>query len=456
LQLQVSAQTYDQKISDKDEVSVLSKVVGKTSKSNKLGAFAKVLDGSRVKAPQNGAVIAGAEFVDNDVQQLAWQKKTSKTAQNQKIPFVTEQMPTERKKKNFSHHQQEMRGIEALFVHKVKENSSGKSGKTATSPSGVEQVKKEVFVNTPVDGSKAVSEQVQETILSVTSARNAKNVVASPLEMNVAESPTKTDRQKKEISPIAGEIPHGETVEQTTRLKEIAVNQQMEKTEGESKVSKTKRKDRFSVEVHDARSVDTATAQEKPLQVNAVHPDADTAELSIDLSHGRAQDSPEVGSPDKVYTSRNFTDMLSHVLGDTLSNDIVRQAAIILRDGGQGTIRLSLKPETLGSVKIRLELAENKITGNIIVDSEEAYRAFEKEVHTLEQAFKDSGFESANLNATFASGDDSNGRQWDDSERQYFSERLIAERYDALTIETMPSLGSGYEPEQRDPVNIFA
>jgi hypothetical protein len=42
-------------------------------------------------------------------------------------------------------------------------------------------------------------------------------------------------------------------------------------------------------------------------------------------------------------------------------------------------------------------MAENKISGHIFVESEEALRAFEQEIHTLEQAFRDSGFEGATL-----------------------------------------------------------
>jgi len=96
----------------------------------------------------------------------------------------------------------------------------------------------------------------------------------------------------------------------------------------------------------------------------------------------------------------------------------------VLRDGGEGTIKLSLRPESLGKVKIQLEMSENKILGQIIVESEEALRAFEQEIHTLEQSFKDSGFE-ASLSAALDYKND--GQRWKENEaRPFFSGRFAA------------------------------
>jgi flagellar hook-length control protein FliK len=128
-----------------------------------------------------------------------------------------------------------------------------------------------------------------------------------------------------------------------------------------------------------------------------------------------------------------FQDMLSRELHENLNGDIVRHASIMLRDGGEGTIRLSLKPETLGTVKIRLEMAENKITGHIIVESDEAFRAFEQEIRGLEQAFRDSGFEGATLDMALAGdgGQGHPGQQGREEASPFFSERLAASTYDA-------------------------
>jgi flagellar hook-length control protein FliK len=128
-----------------------------------------------------------------------------------------------------------------------------------------------------------------------------------------------------------------------------------------------------------------------------------------------------------------FEDILARELHQNLNGDIVRQASIMVRDGGEGTIKLSLKPESLGMVKIRLEMAENKITGHIIVESNEALRAFEKEIRSLEQAFRDSGFAGASLDMTLAGdgGQNSGQGRWN-SEAPLFPARAVSSSYDAM------------------------
>jgi flagellar hook-length control protein FliK len=132
-----------------------------------------------------------------------------------------------------------------------------------------------------------------------------------------------------------------------------------------------------------------------------------------------------------------FEDLLARELHQNFNNDIVRHASMALRDNGEGTIRLALKPETLGNVKIRLEMAENKITGHILVESEEALRAIEREIHSLEQAFKDSGFEAASLEMSLAA--DGRGAEQFRQEMeasQFLSDTLTASRYDAAIERT--------------------
>jgi hypothetical protein len=159
-------------------------------------------------------------------------------------------------------------------------------------------------------------------------------------------------------------------------------------------------------------------------------------DLSVELKNeNRGSERASTGGEKTL--SQAFEDILARELHQNLNGDIVRHASVILRDGGEGLIRLSLKPDSLGNVKIRLEMAENKITGHIVVESDEALRAFEREIGSLEQAFKDSGFESADLNMSLASGDSGADQRREAGEHPFFSERFVAEqaasRYDALT-----------------------
>ncbi|MDR1287960.1 MAG: flagellar hook-length control protein FliK [Treponema sp.] len=136
------------------------------------------------------------------------------------------------------------------------------------------------------------------------------------------------------------------------------------------------------------------------------------AEMIVEL-HGQKAPPGDWKSPPAGNTGA-FEHFLARELQQGLSDGIVREARLVLHGGGEGTIRLSLKPESLGNVKIRLEMAENKITGHVVVESEEALRAFERETHSLEQAFLDSGFDGAELDFSLAQGGEGgNGRRED-------------------------------------------
>ncbi|MDR2159779.1 MAG: flagellar hook-length control protein FliK [Treponema sp.] len=131
------------------------------------------------------------------------------------------------------------------------------------------------------------------------------------------------------------------------------------------------------------------------------------------------------GSP----STQSFESLLARELNQSLSGDIVRHAQAVLRDGNEGTIKLTLRPETLGNVKIRLEMAENKISGHIIVESEEALKAFEREISSLEQAFRNAGFEAADLEMSLNQGGESERRREREDAGSLLSAGLIASRY---------------------------
>jgi hypothetical protein len=191
--------------------------------------------------------------------------------------------------------------------------------------------------------------------------------------------------------------------------------------------SRNRRKDRITVE--DQRTpVSPETSPDLRVQEPSLGAER---ELTVELRPaGERTFAGEGRGAETAVETRpgGFADLLAEQLAGDLSSDIVKQAAIVLRDGGEGTIRLSLKPETLGKVKIHLEMAENKISGHIFVESEEALRAFEKEVHTLEQAFRDSGFADASLDLS------GNGNGWKGEETgPFFSERFAASSYDSAS-----------------------
>lgn len=198
-----------------------------------------------------------------------------------------------------------------------------------------------------------------------------------------------------------------------------------------------KRKDRLELEVHDLRTrgaEQLAKGLEAPLQepVGAIN----ETELVVELNSGNGERRAG-GSTDEIGKSSSFQDALARELRNGANADIVRHASLVLKDGGEGLIRLNLKPESLGTVKIRLEMADNKIAGIIVVESEDALRAFEKEIRSLEQAFVDGGFDGASLELSVAAdgAGDRKNREDGGGPKPFYSERLAAADYNAAAAD---------------------
>ena len=156
-------------------------------------------------------------------------------------------------------------------------------------------------------------------------------------------------------------------------------------------------------------------------------------EIIVDLK-SQARGQAEVSYNRENRAQLSFRETLARELHENLNGDIVRHASVILKNGGEGLIRLSLRPEHLGNVKIRLEMSENKVVGRITVESGEALRAFEQELRSLEQDFRDSGFDGATLEMSVSSdGGRGGGYRENGEEAPFFSERLAAHSYDAAS-----------------------
>jgi len=84
--------------------------------------------------------------------------------------------------------------------------------------------------------------------------------------------------------------------------------------------------------------------------------------------------------------------------------EVVQRTQIILREGGEGEIRLVLKPESLGSVRVRLQIGDSHLEGRIIVENNSVKELFESGLDQLKTALKGEGFQTANLEVTVGQG----------------------------------------------------
>jgi len=200
---------------------------------------------------------------------------------------------------------------------------------------------------------------------------------------------------------------------------------------------RSRRRDRVTFEVRDMRTGEanslngTQTRSYTITETGAgrVNGETPAREITLELRLPEQQNSSTAQTTWEAKAGGTaIENMLARELHQNFNGDIVRHASMALRDGGEGTIKIALKPESLGNVKIRLEMTENKITGHIVVESEEALNAFRKEIASLEQAFRDSGFTNADLNLSLtADGRNAQGRE---QEQNSFTPQMIASRYD--------------------------
>ncbi len=110
-------------------------------------------------------------------------------------------------------------------------------------------------------------------------------------------------------------------------------------------------------------------------------------------------------------SNQTFQSMLSQEIRENAS-DFLQAGKIVLKDNNAGEIRLQLRPENLGAVKIKLELAEGKkVMGTVTVATKEAYAAFEENLESLAKEFEENGFDTAEFNLNWQ-GDSSNGQEF--------------------------------------------
>lgn len=167
------------------------------------------------------------------------------------------------------------------------------------------------------------------------------------------------------------------------------------------------------VHVVDARKKrDAAPAEDQSAAVKVQKigtPDRDASQAPIIARDGGAPDATihETRRQSPPPTAP-FTGGLER-FREMAGSELTRAAGIILRDGG-GEIKLTLKPESLGSVRIRMNLVDNAIEGRIIVDNTAVKHVFEGSLDSLMRALTAEGFQTASLSVSVGGQGADNGR----------------------------------------------
>ncbi len=240
----------------------------------------------------------------------------------------------------------------------------------------------------------------------------------------------------------AGSLKDGKT----TAVKELNKGTKDKKEHGVKKVSLSASKETsHGLKVIDLRSKKRITEKDTLKKIKGNHHKNRDADVPVkNIKHDQDQGSlvklvtthqtDKAQTPDapRYSAPAEAKAVLLKELQDKMNDRIVKESGIILKDNNSGEIKLILKPESLGKVRIRLHLQDNQLTGKIFVNNPQAQDVFEKNMQTLARAFSDSGF-------TMSSMDVSVGGKGKDPEQK--EERKISNRILGTIENSIPVMG---------------
>lgn len=179
-----------------------------------------------------------------------------------------------------------------------------------------------------------------------------------------------------------------------------------------------------------AASNDKKLSAKSGLKTEIRYDGKNAAEMTMNLADGIQQNLTSSNAQTASASSSTFQAMLSNQLQNNAA-DFVKAGNIVLKDNDTGQIKLILNPESLGNVKIDLEISDKTLTGRITVASREAFNAFKESSESLRQAFINSGFENAGFELAMAGngsfGGNLNGREQNDAGKAFAAGKAYAE-----------------------------
>lgn len=164
------------------------------------------------------------------------------------------------------------------------------------------------------------------------------------------------------------------------------------------------------IAVHDLRSENSAQkpdeksgkSMKSSTEISEIYRnEKNNPQVTMDFAANAQQNIGSLNNQVASSAGSNFQAMLANQIQEN-AGEIVKAGNIVLKDNDVGSIKLILHPESLGNVKIDLQVNEKNISGKIIVATQEAFNAFKETAENLKQAFVQSGFESAGLELSLA------------------------------------------------------
>lgn len=129
------------------------------------------------------------------------------------------------------------------------------------------------------------------------------------------------------------------------------------------------------------------------------------APLNLAYSEAGLQEEKELPITFKPFTMEAQRDnpapalsrQIFKAFGERVIPGLVQKTAIIVKEGGDGEIRLVLKPESLGNVRIRVNIVNNTVEARIVVENNNVKALFEGSLDHLKSSLREEGFQAAGL-----------------------------------------------------------
>ncbi|MFA6856396.1 MAG: flagellar hook-length control protein FliK [Treponema sp.] len=193
--------------------------------------------------------------------------------------------------------------------------------------------------------------------------------------------------------------------------------------------------------------------------VTTVRKDSDgNAQMTMTLPDQVQQNILSTSDQSASASGSNFQAMLTNQIQQN-AEDFVKAGSIVLKDNNVGTIKLVLHPESLGDVKINLQLSDKVVSGQITVASQEAFNAFRESADSLKQAFIQNGFDATGFTVAYSGANTggssfSNNRHDDDGS---YSVAAVSGSYNNAQLgEAIPAMGGGSYITAAHSLNIVA
>ncbi len=313
-------------------------------------------------------------------------------------------------------------GFQALIDHIARSSHAEREkqpaqtdlkAKTAVSAhEGVRDLKK-VIAEKPEkpDKDKAAKPENRDADPSAGSVLIAATFVVKPDAPKPAEAalPKALRDRGSEVKPVA---PNGDSAGAATpNPLKLQTAKHADRVEGEApkvtfvdrRTDKEKEKDKAKADTAVTQAQNAQTAL--PAPEAAAKSDAVTgvAETKV-VFHPTDQGTPFDVKPQNTPVAPRDAATFQQYLIDKGYNQMVEQARVVLKDNNAGEIRMTLHPESLGKVKVALNLSDGSLAGQIFVENQTVKDVFQANLDGLLQAFRDGGWNNLNLQVSVGGG----------------------------------------------------